>query len=179
MPRPRKPAAVLSLSGTLRADRHAKRHLAPDGGAPLADMPPPEHLTPRQTILWREVLAAVPVGLATRADRFAVAAYAQCLDAYREAMTATAMEGTTARGSQGQPVPSAHFRVAMMALDRLHLIGSRLGLDPQSRLRLADGMPEAPATDDEGDPWSGFAIAEVGPRGDAARAAARRKRGDA
>lgn len=156
MPTPRKSAAALRLEGSFRGDRHKARDLAPEGGAELLTEAPPAHLTARQCAIWHEVLAVLPAGLARLADRFIVAAYVQCLDAYREAMTSTAIEGSTARGSQGQPVPSAHFRVSMMALDRLHALGSRLGLDPQSRLRVADAMPDRPAEASEGDPWAIF-----------------------
>lgn len=81
------------------------------------------------------------------------------LDIFRQEARAVALEGTVAPGSKAQMAPSGHLRVMMMAMDRLHMLGSRLGMDPQSRLKMC-APPEAPPPADAEDPWSTFAHVE-------------------
>jgi hypothetical protein len=69
MPRPRKPTAVLEISGAFdhNPDRRAERE-----GEPVSDLPigkASSHLTKYQKKLWREVMSEIPPCVATKADR--------------------------------------------------------------------------------------------------------------
>jgi P27 family predicted phage terminase small subunit len=175
MPRPRKSLDRLLLEGTFDRSRHAKRGLAPHGGAALDPDAAPASLSPRQAYIWREVITSLPRGLAAQADRFLIEAYVMALDDAREANRMVNLEGRTAIGSQGQPVASPHLRVRTAAMMAVAAIGSRLGLDPQSRLRMSDAIQPEPPPPDPHDPWSVFEAARVTPTA----VAARRRRGDA
>ncbi len=100
-------------------------------------------------------VAALPAGVARAADVFTVEAFVVALDTFRQATRTVALEGSVAPGSKAQMAPSGPFRVMMMAMDRVHAIGSRLGMDPQSRLRMC-APPEAPPPTAEDDPWAIF-----------------------
>jgi hypothetical protein len=69
MGRPRKPTAVLELTGAFRKNPQRKRTEPPTTG-PLGD--PPKHFTPEQTAVWHELAAACPPGVLTRSDRLIV-----------------------------------------------------------------------------------------------------------
>ena len=155
MPRPRKSIQELNLAGAYRPGRHRGRENAPAAGPPLADLPVPASLTPHQAMVWHQVVAALPAGVVRAADVFTVEAFVVALDTFRQAARTVALEGTVAPGSKAQMAPSGPLRVMMMAMDRLHAIGSRLGMDPQSRLKMC-AAPEAPPPAAEDDPWAIF-----------------------
>lgn len=69
MARPRKPTELHVVEGTHRKDRHGPlksplAHLEPLG-------PPPADWKPDGKLLWNELAAQIPLGVATKGDRLA------------------------------------------------------------------------------------------------------------
>ena len=75
MPMPRKPLEVLELSGTYRADRHARLRGAPKSERGIGD--PPACLAPDEAGCWREFVSNAPAGVLTAGDRWALEALAR------------------------------------------------------------------------------------------------------
>jgi len=69
MSRPRKPSALLELSGAYRKNPSRRRPPAPVAG-PLGD--PPERLQGEARMFWYELVNAVATGVLTRSDRWCV-----------------------------------------------------------------------------------------------------------
>jgi hypothetical protein len=69
MGRPRKPTAVLELTGAFRKNPQRKRTEPPTAG-PLGD--PPEHFTAEQAAVWHELASICPPGVLMRSDRVVV-----------------------------------------------------------------------------------------------------------
>jgi hypothetical protein len=68
MPRPRKPAELLELTGGYRPDRHHQRRAAPKSEHPIGE--PPGHLAPDEAAAWREYVSNAPAGVLTSYDRW-------------------------------------------------------------------------------------------------------------
>jgi hypothetical protein len=85
MGRPRKPGAVLELTGAFRKNRQRKRTEPPATG-PLGD--PPEHFTAEQAVVWHELAAACPPGVLTRSGRLLVEQQIDCRSVQRFALLA-------------------------------------------------------------------------------------------
>jgi P27 family predicted phage terminase small subunit len=156
------------MAGTYRPDRHRAREGAPDGGAPLDPHRPPLHLSLRRADLWREIVEQLPPRVAVTADTVLLEQLVGAVDAAREAAKHLAVEGYTGIGSTGAAVPSHWFKIEMQAMDKVARICAEIGLTPQSRLRLADGMPPKEAASAKDDKWAAFASVEAainrGPR---------------
>lgn len=69
MGRPRTPTNVLALKGAFKKDPQRIR-VDPDSQGPIGNAP--ARLTDGQKQIWREIKASAPVGVLTKADRFAV-----------------------------------------------------------------------------------------------------------
>jgi|SRR5579862_5590716 len=70
MPRPRKPTALLELSGAFKHDPQRRRDGEPRPTGPLGD--PPERLPTEAVPYWHEIEATCAPGVLTISDRFAV-----------------------------------------------------------------------------------------------------------
>lgn len=70
--RPRKPHSELELSGAFKKDpqRLTQRLNAPQAEGKVGA--PPNHLNPLQKEIWREVVAALPRGVAGKSDRMSI-----------------------------------------------------------------------------------------------------------
>lgn len=72
MPRPRTPTPLLEATGALKHDpkRYADRANEPRPTEPLGKAP--NHLSPAQKKVWKELAAIAPAGVLTNADRWIV-----------------------------------------------------------------------------------------------------------
>jgi len=70
MSRPRKPSALLELSGAYRKNPSRRRPPAPEPAGPLGD--PPERLQGEARMFWYEIVNALAAGVLTCADRWCV-----------------------------------------------------------------------------------------------------------
>jgi hypothetical protein len=117
MGRPRKPTAVLELTGAFRKNPQRKRTDPPATG-PLGD--PPEHFTPEQAVVWHELAAVSPRGVLTRSDRLLVEIAVVLMLRVRK---------------QGPRMRRGELNVLISVL-------SRMGMSPADRLRVGIGNPQ-------------------------------------
>jgi len=68
MGRPRKPTAVLELTGAFQKDPQRRRDHEPKPQGPIGD--PPADFDDVLMVLWRELLGMVPAGVLAVADRW-------------------------------------------------------------------------------------------------------------
>jgi hypothetical protein len=111
MGRPRKPTAVLELTGAFRKDPQRKRTEPPTTG-PLGD--PPEHFTAEQDAMWHELASVCPPGVLTRSDRCLVEIAVVLMLQFRK---------------QGAHMSSSDFNQLVSVL-------SRMGMRPADRSRV-------------------------------------------
>ena len=117
-----------------------------------AGVPPrPRWLPPAARAEWRRVVRLLePSGILSVADLAVLSAYAIAWSDFRAANEKVRETGTTAVGSQGQPVEHPLVRIAERAEARMIAAGRLLGLNPASRLQARIGHSE-PADRDEQD----------------------------
>lgn len=82
MPRPRKPTALLELSGAFRKHPERKRPNEPKPTGPLGA--PPSRLSPDDRVAWFELDAINPAGVLTNADRWLVELAARLMARLRQ-----------------------------------------------------------------------------------------------
>jgi len=111
MGRPRKPTAVLELTGAFRKNPQRKRTEPPATG-PLGV--PPEHFTGEQAVVWHELAAVCPPGVLTRADRVLVEIAVVLMLRFRK---------------QGTYMRRGYFNLLVSVL-------SRMGMSPADRSRV-------------------------------------------
>lgn len=111
MGRPRKPTAVLELTGAFRKNPQRKRTEPPTAG-PLGD--PPEHFTAEQDAMWHELASICPPGVLMRSDRVVVEIAVVLMLQFRK---------------QGAHMSRSDFKQLVSVL-------SRMGMSPADRLRV-------------------------------------------
>lgn len=153
----RKSPAELRLQATYRKDRHQARDAAPDGGDALDyAATPPRHLAPHIAAIWREVVALIPPGLARHADALLIEALVGAVAMHREAARVLSIEGPSCTGSTGQPTQHWAWKTQAGAALIIARLSGELGLSPQSRLRLAEGIAPPQPKLDPADVWASF-----------------------
>jgi phage terminase small subunit len=70
MARPRKPTAVLELTGAFKKDPQRRRENEPKPSGPLGEEP--LHFDEELKAIWRELVVMVPAGVLTISDRWLV-----------------------------------------------------------------------------------------------------------
>ena len=142
------PAAIHQLRGTFRADRHS------EPPAPTSGLPPcPAHLSLTTKREWKRVLSELgPIGLATKLDRSALAAYRQVYARWVETEEQIKTHGVLVKGSKGYPVVSPYLQVANKAIQQMRMLLAEFGMTPSARTRVSATAFE----DGEDDPLAEF-----------------------
>jgi hypothetical protein len=117
MGRPRKPTAVLELTGAFRKNPQ-RRRTDPVATGPLGD--PPAHFTAELVSMWHELASLCPPGVLTASDRFLVEIAAVLMLRVRK---------------------QAHI-LRRADLNLLISVLSRMGMSPADRLRLGIANPQ-------------------------------------
>ena len=142
------PAAIHQLRGTFRPDRHSDS-VVPKTGLPTC----PAHLNSTAKREWKRVLSELgPIGLATKLDRSALAAYCQVYARWVEAEEQIKTHGVLVKGSKGYPVLSPYLEVANKAIQQMRLLLAEFGMTPSARTRVSASA----LIDDEYDPLAEF-----------------------
>jgi P27 family predicted phage terminase small subunit len=140
--RPRKPAALHELHGTLEPSRH-KGWLERDGrfrALPVGE--PPAGLTADQTCIWYEVMAQAPPGLLRATDSRLLASFcvlADHLNKCNERWNASG-EQMDVQGRGGRVLNPLVLGVIKTSMALLK-IQAELGLTPSSRTRVDFSEP--------------------------------------
>lgn len=120
---------------------NAKQSLKPAAPEPVnlvtQELPPePAHLTRSGKAVWRSVWAAGGDSYSVVTDAYVIERYATLHVRRDELMTMLADEGMVSVGSQGQQVLHPAARFLSDVESSLSKLEDKLGLNPESRLRL-------------------------------------------
>lgn len=130
-PKP-KPTALKVLAGTNRPDRANPAEARPRAQRPTC----PAHLCPAARSEWRRIIGELePLGLVTKLDRAALAAYCQAWGRWVEAEEALRKHGVLVKSPSGFPMQSPYLAVANKAMNQMRLLLQEFGMSPSSRSR--------------------------------------------
>jgi P27 family predicted phage terminase small subunit len=110
---------------------------------PSAVPSPPAHLNAAARREWRRMAPLLAsLGLLSRLDRAALAAYCATYARWAASEAAIAKSGTiVAAPKSGTPMVNPYLGVAERALDRMAKLLTEFGLTPSSRARIDAGAP--------------------------------------
>jgi P27 family predicted phage terminase small subunit len=141
---PKKPTSLKLLHGTFRKDRAPKSEPQPRGAAVC-----PSWLDATAKQEWKRVAPELArLGLLTKLDSTALAAYCVSFSTWKQAQANMATNGlliTTARGTQ-QKNPAVSIAADSLKLMKGYL--ALFGLSPSDRSRLSATPMEEPTQDD-------------------------------
>lgn len=129
---PRKPTAILRLSGSPLADQREGEPIPP------ADAPePPAWLDKHQREGWDWLVGTlVKMKLLSSADLPTIAAYAVAWGAFVEAVADVEMHGKTSTGSTGAEMVSPWVKMRNESLAQILKLAQQFGLSPAARARV-------------------------------------------
>ncbi|MGD9705230.1 MAG: phage terminase small subunit P27 family [Acidimicrobiia bacterium] len=110
---------------------------------PSAPPAPPQPLSPAALVVYESVWSASPGYKPT--DARVIARYADLTARRSEMLAILAVEGWTCPGGSGQPVAHPLAKIVDATEGKLSTLEDRLGLSPESRIRLGLG-PVAPVS---------------------------------
>lgn len=115
---------------------------------PAAEKPPcPAFLSVRAKREWRRISKELfALGLLTRVDRSALAAYCDSYAVWQEAVEGLAKTGLIIKTQQGNVIQSPLLGIVNRAKDQMHKFLTEFGMTPASRVRLTITAPEAGAS---------------------------------
>lgn len=142
--RPRKPTALKVLEGN-----PSKRPLNDYEPQPELAIPTmPKHLGKEAKREWKRIVPELQrLGLLTRVDRAALAAYAVSYGRWVQAEAELEKNGSVVISPNGYPQQSPWLAISNKALDNMRRFISEFGLSPASRSRVS-ASPEADSDDD-------------------------------
>lgn len=110
--------------------------------APPEAPEPPEHLNESGRAFWADLWALGQGSYNPQTDRYTVERYASLQQRRHELMAVLDAEGYLTVGSQGQTVAHPAARLLSDIESKLLPLEDRLGLSPESRIRLGIGALE-------------------------------------
>ena len=121
-----------------------KRPLNDREPKPKAAIPEsPSHLSRRAKAEWRRVSKELKtLGLLTRLDRAALAAYCEAWATWVEASEKVQETGRVIRAPSGYPVINPYVSIANKALNQMYRFMTEFGMTPASRSRLSVSADE-------------------------------------
>ena len=137
------PTAIKQLNGN-----PGKRALNAHEPKPVAVVPPcPPHLQGEARKEWRRITKELhALGIISRLDRAALAAYAQAWGRWCEAEEQLRKHGPIVKSPSGFPIQNPYLAVANKAMEQIMKMSVEFGLTPSSRSRI-DATPPAPQDD--------------------------------
>ena len=113
------------------------------GGRPAKAPARPSWLSPFGARVWDRVVTEYePLGVLSPVDRDVLAAYCDAAAFTKEARDLLVADGLMRRGQRGETVKNPMFQVWRQAISVVESLGSTLGLNPSSRLRLLADLPD-------------------------------------
>lgn len=116
------------------------------GHRPLNDREPkpkleiptcPSHLEPEARKEWKRIAKELySLGLLTKIDRAALAAYCQCWGRWVEAEEQLKKTGLVVKSPAGYPILSPYLSIANKAMKQMQMLLSEFGCSPASRSRI-------------------------------------------
>jgi P27 family predicted phage terminase small subunit len=141
-----KPTALKMLQGN-----PGKRALNANEPKPTGIPSCPRHLSAAAKQEWKRISRElIAIGLLTKIDRAALAAYCAAYARWIEAEDNVAKFGHVVKAPSGYPIQNPYLSIANTCLDQIRKFATEFGLTPASRSRLQ--ISAAPATTN--DEWS-------------------------
>jgi P27 family predicted phage terminase small subunit len=139
-----KPTALKLLAGN-----PGNRPLNPYEPKPALAVPScPSHLDKEARREWRRIVPELTVlGLLTRVDRAALAAYCVAYSRWITAEREVQRTGLTVVSPNGYPQKSPHLAIADKALEQVRKFAAEFGLTPASRSKVTAAPTEDPDED--------------------------------
>jgi len=142
--RPPKPTKLHILHGNPSKLKLPRNEPEPETGAPAL----PSHLAGEAILEWHRIVKELlTLGILTKVDRAALAAYCAAWGRWVEAEDHLRMEPMIFKAPSGYPVISPWWSVANKAMEQMRNFLTEFGLSPASRTRIKGSA--APATDDK------------------------------
>lgn len=144
MGRPKKPTNLRLLQGN-----PGKVKINPNEPKPEVCIPdPPEFLDGYALMEWHRVAPMLEtLGLLSKIDTMALAAYCQCYERWRKAEEAIKSDkGMTITTEKGNVIQSPHVSIANKAMAQMHKFLAQFGMSPASRAGVTAKIrePESP-----------------------------------
>lgn len=142
-----KPTALKTLEGN-----PGKRPLNENEPRPTGVPTCPRHLNKDAKAEWKRISRELTaIGLLTRVDRAALAAYCQAWARWCEAELNVQKYGHVIKSPSGYPVQNPYVGIANTALDQMRKFLIEFGMTPASRSRLQITVTPQ---ENETDPWA-------------------------
>lgn len=134
------PSNVVRLRGNPGKRRRNDAEPRPEACTPSC----PSALGPEARKEWRRLAKELAgLGLLTRIDRGALAAYCQAQALWLEAIQSIERYGTMVKSPNGYPMQSPYVALANKQVDIMVRLAAEFGMTPSSRSRLRTGQPAA------------------------------------
>ena len=136
---PRKPTKLELLQG-----KPGKRPINDAEPDPPTRVPKcPAHLSDAARREWRGITKELKVlGLISRIDRAALAAYCQAYGRWSEAEEEVKRHGLVVKAPSGYPIQNPYLAIANKALEQMHKFLTEFGMTPSSRTRVKVEKPD-------------------------------------
>ncbi len=150
---PKHPTNLKLLKGTFRKNRSATSEPQPEAAIPQV----PEHLSDQAKVEWGRVSQELmTLGLLTRIDRAALAAYCECwsdwIDASRLCAAKDGQDRKVIKTGAGNFIENPYFSIKKRCAELMHKFLVEFGMTPASRTRI-NVEPKAP---EKSKGWAGF-----------------------
>ncbi len=129
-----KPTKLKLLQGTQRSDRVNLQEPAPKPEIPSC----PKHIQGESRREWKRITKELgAVGLVTRVDRAAIAAYCEAYGRWSEAVSKLHEKGLLVKAPSGYPILNPYLSIINSALDQMRKFLTEFGMTPSSRTRIS------------------------------------------
>ena len=129
-----KPTSLKLLHGENRTERLNLNEPKPESTPPRC----PSWLNKDAKAEWRRISKELDVlGLLTRVDLAALAAYCDCFSRFKQASLKLQEEGMVIKAPSGYPVQSPHLSILNKALSDMKSYLVEFGMTPSSRTRIS------------------------------------------
>jgi P27 family predicted phage terminase small subunit len=128
-----KPTKLKLLQGTQRSDRLNRREPDPKSEIPSC----PKHIQGESRREWKRITKELgALGLLTRVDRAAIAAYCDAYGRWTEAASKLSEKGLLVKAPSGYPILNPYLSIINSALDQMRKFLTEFGMTPSSRTRI-------------------------------------------
>src|SRR5512136_1273338 len=128
-----KPTKLKLLQGTQRSDRVNRQEPEPKLEIPSC----PRHIQGESRREWKRITKELgAVGLVTRVDRAAIAAYCEAYGRWTEAVSKLHEKGLLVKAPSGYPILNPYLSIINAALDQMRKFLTEFGMTPSSRTRI-------------------------------------------
>lgn len=139
MARKKQPSNMKVLKGTDQPCRMNPDEAEPEGAIPAA----PDHLSQDASIEWGRISQELyQLGLLSRVDRAALAAYCQAYGRWCEAERAMQQSGMLVKTTNGNVIQSPYVSIANKSLEIMHKYLTEFGMTPSARAKVQAKKPE-------------------------------------